>query len=83
MNDNLISYSIISVTNGNNMDYFSNFTPFIKDSLKSSSENVVCMDYVQEKLKEIFSLDIHSGIIRNLFDRPSQNNYIIDTDSYI
>lgn len=45
------------------------------------------MDYVQEELKEIYSLDIHSGVIGNLLNRLSRDNYIIveriDSDSYI
>lgn len=87
MNDKLISYSIISVNNENNMDYLSNFTPFVKDILKSSPEDIIRKDYVQNKLKEVYSLDIPSGVIGRLFDRLAKDNYIlterIDSNSYI
>lgn len=87
MNDKLISYSIISVNNENNMDYLSNFVPFVKDILKSSPENIIRKDYIQDKLKEVYSLDIPSGVIGRLLDRLANDDFIlterIDSKSYV
>lgn len=71
----------------NNMDYLSNFTPFLRDILKFCPESILRTDYVQEKLKDIYSLDMPSDVMGNLFDRIAQDNYIsverIDSASYI
>lgn len=87
MNDKLISYSIISINNENNMDYLSNFIPFVIEILKSCHEPFIRKDYVKEKLIIKYSLDIPNGVIEKIFARMEKDKYIvterIDAKSYV
>lgn len=64
--NHLLSYAILNVNQQANLDYYDNFVPFIKETLRTSGRDVISANELKNGVKEAFDLDLPINVINTI-----------------
>jgi hypothetical protein len=65
----LLTYAILTVNDSHNKDYYDNFVPFIKETLRKSSSEIVSANEVKEKLMTLFNLNLPINVVNTILKK--------------
>ncbi|MBU0940245.1 MAG: hypothetical protein KKD36_02295 [Bacteroidetes bacterium] len=68
-NNHLLSYAILNVNEQADIDYYDNFVPFIKETLRTSGKDIISANELKSDVKATFDLELPINVVNTILKR--------------
>lgn len=75
----ITSLAILKVNWDHGKSYIDNFSPFVLEAITATTTQEISLPDLQEKIKELFSLNIPQGALRTILNKLYRHGYITYT----